>query len=137
FPGILPMIRAHEVSLVGESLGFGATWTIVADPRFGAHDLSAAVFTLDTTVLSSTGFTRRRCCEGEYERFARNTRAQGGPGNHGRLDNVAIALDGDRIPWLPDFAYHLAVASRPRAATARRANGATPWACAASSDGAA
>jgi hypothetical protein len=112
FPGILPMLRAHEVYLIRESLGFGATWTFLADPRLGEHDLSAAVFTLDTTFLSSTAITRRRCCEGEYERFARNTRAQGGPGNTGRLDNVAVALDGDRIPFLPNFAYHLAVLSR-------------------------
>ncbi|GGG49518.1 hypothetical protein GCM10010964_40990 [Caldovatus sediminis] len=112
FPGILPPIRADEGYEVAEALGFGATWTVLADPRFGEHDLSAAVFTLDTTFLSSTAFTRRRCCEGEYERFARNTRAQGGPGNTGRLDNVAVALDGDRIPWLPDFAYHLAMVSR-------------------------
>jgi hypothetical protein len=112
FPGILSPIRAEHGYEIAEALGFGATWTIVADPRFGEHDLSAAVFTLDTTFLSSTAFTRRRCCEGEYDRFARNTRAQGGPGNTGRLDNFAIALDGDRIPWLPDFAYHLAMVSR-------------------------
>jgi hypothetical protein len=112
FPGILSLIRAEEGYEVAEALGFGATWRFIADPRFGEHDLSAAAFTLDTTFLSNTAITRRRCCEGKYDRFARNTRAQGGPGNTGRLDNVAAALDGDRIPWLPDFAYHLAVVSR-------------------------
>lgn len=112
FPGILPLIRAHEVYLVGESLGFGATWTFLSDPRFGEHDLSAAAFTLDTTFLSNTAFTRKRCCAEGFERYARNTRAQGGPGNTGQLDNVALALDGDGISWLPNFSYHLALVSR-------------------------
>jgi hypothetical protein len=70
------------------------------------------VFTLDTTFLSNTLITREPCCTRDFERYARNTRAQGGPGNTGRLDNSAIALDGDRIGWLPNFTYHLAVVSR-------------------------
>jgi hypothetical protein len=112
FPGILPLIRAHEAYLVRESLGFGATTTVVSSERFGEHDLSAAVFTFDTSFLSNTAFTRKSCCEGDFERYRRNYRAQGGAGNTGRLDNFAIALDGDRIGWLPNFSYHLAMVSR-------------------------
>ncbi|MBW8271198.1 hypothetical protein [Caldovatus aquaticus] len=111
-PGILPLLRAHETYLIAESVGFGATWTFLDEPRFGEHALSAAAFTLDTSFLSDTAFTRRPCCEGPYTRFARNTRAQGGPGNTGRLDNFAISLDGSRIPWLPDLAYNLGTVSR-------------------------
>lgn len=112
FPGILPLIRAHEAYLIRESVGAGATVTWLSDAVWGEHDLSAAVFAFDTSPLSSTAFTRRRCCEEGFERYRRNTLHQGGAGNTGNLDNFAVALDGDRIAWLPDFSYHLALVSR-------------------------
>jgi hypothetical protein len=112
FPGILTRLRAHEVTLLGDSLGVGATWTFLSDPRFGEHDLSAALFTLDRTVLSSTLFTRRACCDERYERFRRTTAAQGGPANSGRLDSFSLSLDGDRFPWAPGLSYTLGLSSR-------------------------
>lgn len=112
FPGILTRIRAHEVEMIGDSLGLGGSVTFLSHPTFGEHDLSAAVFTLDRTFLSSTLITRRRCCDERYERFNRNTRQQGGPGNTGQLDNVAVALDGDGFSWAPGLSYHLGVVTR-------------------------
>lgn len=112
FPGILPRVRAHEVTLARDSLGFGGTLGAVRDTAFGNHDVSAAVFTIDRSFLSSTLLTRRRCCDERYERFNRVTAAQGGPGNNGRLDSFAIALDGDGIAGLPGFSYHLGLLSR-------------------------
>jgi hypothetical protein len=112
FPGILTRIRAHEVHAITDSLGVAASWTFLSDPNFGEHDISAAVFTLDRSVLSSTAITRPRCCDERYERFRRNSRAQGGPANNGRFDNVAVALDGDGFAWLPGFSYHLGVLTR-------------------------
>jgi len=112
FPGVLTALRAGDVYEIAESLGFGATWTFLSDPTLGEHDLSAAVFTLDTSFLSNTFITRERCCREGFDRFSRNSRRQGGPGNSGRLNNFAIALDGDRFAWLPDFSYHLSVVSR-------------------------
>jgi len=112
FPGILTAIRAHEFYLVDQSLGGSATWTYLDDPRFGTHDVSGAVFTLDRSFLTGTYVTSRRCCSERYERFNRNTVAQGGPGNNGTFNNFAVALDGDRIPFLPGFSYHLAVISQ-------------------------
>lgn len=112
FPGVLAQVRAHEAYLIGEQLGGGASWTFLSDPTLGEHDLSVAVFTLDTTALSSTAITRKRFGAGDFERFRRNDRDQGGPGNTGQLDNAAIALDGDRIGVLPGFTYHLAALSR-------------------------
>jgi hypothetical protein len=112
FPGVLPLIRAHEIYLIRESVGAGATYTWLSDAIWGEHDVSAAVFTFDTSVLSNTAFTRRRCCEEGFERYRRNTLAQGGAGNNGHPTNFAVALDGDRIGWLPNFTYHLALLSR-------------------------
>jgi hypothetical protein len=112
FPGILPRVRAHEVSLIKDSLGFGGSLTVLSSPVLGEHDVSAAAFTLDRSFLSSTLLTRRRCCDERYERFSRNTAAQGGPGNTGQLDSFAVALDGDGFEWLPGFSYHLGLVSR-------------------------
>ena len=111
-PGILLPVRAEETYEIAESLGFGARWTFLSDPRLGEHDLTAAVFTLDTSPLSNTAFTRKRFGVDEAERYRRNARMVGGPGNTGRLDNVAVALDGDGFAWLPGFAYHAAILSR-------------------------
>ncbi|NKE44523.1 hypothetical protein HB662_07025 [Roseomonas frigidaquae] len=112
FPGILTRIRAHEVNAITDSLGFGASHTFYSDLVWGEHDISAAVFTLDRSFLSSTLATRRSCCDEAYERFNRNTRAQGGPGNTGQLDNAALALDGDGFAWAPGLSYHLGVLTR-------------------------
>ncbi|MBP0445003.1 hypothetical protein J8J14_09440 [Roseomonas sp. SSH11] len=112
FPGLLLDVRAHEVYLIRESVGVGGTFTYVSDARFGEHEVSVAAFGYDTSFLSETAFTRKRCCEGEFERYSRNSRRQGGPGNTGQFDNVAISLDGDNMPFLPNTSYHLALLSR-------------------------
>lgn len=112
FPGILPRWRAHEVYWIQEANGVGGSWTFLSDPRFGEHDLSAAVFTRDRSILSNTFVTRRPCCFVDAERYERTTAAVGGPGNTGRLNNFSIALDGDRFAWLPNFSYHAALLSR-------------------------
>ncbi len=112
FPGILTSVRAHEISLIGDSLGVGGTATILSDLTWGEVDLSASLFTLDRSLLSSTFLTRPACCGPVYERYRRITQEQGGPANSGRLDNFSIALDGDGIAALPGFSWHLAVLSR-------------------------
>jgi len=111
-PGILAPIRSHEIALIEQVLGGQTTYTWLDDPRFGQHDISAAVFTLDRTALTGTYLTPRSCCNERYERYNRNTAAQGGPGNNGTFNNGAIALDGDQMPWLPGLSYHLAVLSQ-------------------------
>lgn len=112
FPGVLPLVRAHEVYLITESVGAGATYTWLSDAVWGEHDVSAALFTFDTSPLSRFAFTHQRCCREGFEHYRRNVLHQGGAGNNGNLDSFALALDGDRIGWLPDFTYHLAVLSR-------------------------
>lgn len=112
FPGIRlrDWVASYEIA---ESLGAGASLMLLDDGEgWGAHRLSAAVFTLDTTALSSSFLTRKRFGRDEAERFARASRAQGGPGNTGRLDNAALALEGERIGAVPGFSYHLSLLSR-------------------------
>jgi len=112
FPGIRlrDWSESYEIS---ESLGFGVAVTVIDDAEgVGAHTLSAAIFTLDTTSLSSSAITRKRFGRDEAERFSRNSRGQGGPGNTGRLNSWALALDGDQMAWLPGFTYHAAILSR-------------------------
>jgi hypothetical protein len=113
FPGVLAKVRAEETYHIKEQLGAGIGWTFLSDPGgLGEHELSLAVSTLDTSFLSETAFTRKRLSDGDFERYARTRRAQGGPGNTGQSDTIAVALDGDGIAALPGFAYHLAVLSR-------------------------
>lgn len=111
---------------IRESVGAGATLTWAADTRWGVHDIAAAALFLDTSSLSRTPFTNRRCGQEGFERFRRNTLRQGGAGNTGRPESFAIALDGDRIGLLPDFTYHAALLSRApgKDGTARE------WGCA-------
>ena len=109
FPGIFAQWRAHEVYLITESNGFGATWTYLSDARWGEHDISATLFTLDTSFLSTTLLTRHPCCSSSYDRYSRNYLRQGGAGNNGQLQNFAVSLDGDKIGWLPNFTYHLSM----------------------------
>lgn len=112
FPGIRlrDIAENYEAS---ESLGVGGSYTFLEDGGgWGEHAVSAALFTLDTTSLSSSFITRKRWGRDEAERYSRNSRGQGGPGNTGRLDNWALALDGDQIGLLPGFSYHLALLSR-------------------------
>jgi hypothetical protein len=111
-PGILPMIRTHAIHLIRGSNGVGGAWTWLSDAVWGEHDLSAAVCTFDTSVLSNTAVTRKRCCQEGFERFRRNVLHQGGAGNNGNFDSFAIALDGDRIGAFPNFTHHAARLSR-------------------------
>lgn len=112
FPGIRLRDNAESYE-ISESLGFGVSYTALDDAEgLGRHTLSAAVFTFDTTSLSSTYITRKRFGRDEAERYRRNSRGEGGPGNTGRLDNYALSLDGEAIGALPGFSYHLALLSR-------------------------
>ncbi len=112
----LPGIRLTDnasVYEIADSLGGMATLGLLDDAEgWGEHSLSLAAFTLDTTAMSSTLITRKRFGRDDATRFSRTTRAMGGPGNTGTLDNAALALNGENIAALPGFSYHLALLSR-------------------------
>lgn len=112
----LPGIRLTDNASgyeIAESLGAGGRWTWLDDAEgLGEHAISAAVFTLDTTSLSSTFITRKRFGRDEADRYRRNSRGIGGAGNSGRLDNAAVALSGENIAALPGFSYQVALLSR-------------------------
>ncbi|MBR0655550.1 hypothetical protein [Plastoroseomonas arctica] len=113
FPGVVALFRAHETYLFNEALGVMARATLPLDAEHGEHVITAAAFTRDRSAFSTLLVgNRRRCCSSNYDRYARNTAADGGPGNTGRLDNYALALDGERIALLPGFTYHAALLSR-------------------------
>lgn len=97
-PGIYSseFVEDYEFSeMIGAGAGYsfdmGAAGTVTA---------GASLFFVDTTVLSDSLFTRR----------GRTLRSDGGAGNTGRLDNVAVTLDGSDIDMLPGFAWHLGYA---------------------------
>lgn len=96
FPGLLAAFRAHDAYLIREQLGAGAGWALPLPEGWGGHTLSAAVFTLDTSVLSNSLITRQRCCDPGFDRYRRTTLREGGAGNTGRLDNAALSLGGRR-----------------------------------------
>ncbi len=86
---------------LAEQIGLGATVTF-ANKRLGAHTLSASTFFADTTVLSQSAINNR----------GRTRLSSGGPGNTEDLSSFAVALDGEKIPALPGFGYHIAFVSR-------------------------
>lgn len=112
FPGVLASFRAHEVYLVREVVGGGANWALPLPEAWGGHTLAAAVFTLDTSFLSNSLVTRRRCCDPGVGRYVRTTLRQGGAGNTGNLDNFAVSLEGADMTALPGVIYNLGLLSR-------------------------
>lgn len=112
FPGVLAAFRAHDAYLIREQLGAGANWTLPLPEAWGSHTVSAAVFTLDTSLLANSLITRQRCCDPAFNRYARTTRREGGAGNTGQLDNFAVSVEGQAIPGLPGLVYTLGLLSR-------------------------
>lgn len=112
FPGVLAAFRAHDAYLIREQVGVGANWTLPLPEGWGRHTASAAVFTLDTSLLANSLITRQRCCDPGFNRYDRTTLREGGAGNTGRPDNVAVSVEGHAIPALPGLVYNLGLLSR-------------------------
>lgn len=111
FPGIRSrdLAEAYEFT---ERVGAGTEWTFLEDPRFGKHEIRAAVFFQDTSLLTETAFTRPRFGDAGVER-ARSIRAwHGGPSNTGRPGSFAVGLFGELPAPVDGLAYHLGVAGQ-------------------------
>lgn len=96
-PGIYGVDFAEDYELT-ERWGVGGGLRVSGD--FGTHALSAGVFFLDTTLLSASVLTNR----------GRTKRSDGGPSNTRDLTSFTVALDGEQIPAIGGFRYHLAFA---------------------------
>ncbi|NPD15020.1 hypothetical protein HOY34_07355 [Xinfangfangia sp. D13-10-4-6] len=94
-PGIWSADLAEDYELA-EQLGVGLSWDLGATP-LGSLTLGVNLFTADTTTLSDSALTRR----------GRLTRADGGAGNTGRLNNVSLTLDGSDLEAAPGLSWHL------------------------------
>ncbi|WP_416898376.1 MAG: hypothetical protein ACMVY4_01165 [Minwuia sp.] len=91
-------ILGDDVELA-EFLGAGGAINL-GDSAFGSTVLSASVFTADTTILSESFITNR----------GRTRQAAGEPGNTESPESFAIALDGEAVPGVEGFRYHVAYA---------------------------
>lgn len=94
-PGIWTADLAEDYELA-EQLGIGLAWDL-GDTPLGALTFGVNLFTADTSALSDSAFTRR----------GRLTRADGGAGNTGRLNNVSLTLEGSDIAAAPGLSWHL------------------------------
>ncbi len=64
----------------------------------GEHTFSLSSFYADTTSFSNSIITRRE----------RTRKSDGGVGNTEDFSSFAVALDGSKLPGVPDLSYHLA-----------------------------
>ncbi|MEL7444214.1 MAG: hypothetical protein AAGK02_00180 [Pseudomonadota bacterium] len=95
-PGMYGNEYSREIELI-ERVSLGADYTFdFADA--GEHKLSATSFYQDTTILSDSLFASR----------GQTNLTDGGASNTESFESVAIALEGTKIPALPDFTYKLA-----------------------------
>lgn len=100
-PGIYGPDIASDFYAIKGRVGVGANYAINTE-NFGNHAIRAAVFTLDTSWLSTPFFSD----------FDRPSRSSGGAGNTNSLKNWSVSLDGGDFDALPGFQYHLAYVSQ-------------------------
>ncbi|CAN0581485.1 unnamed protein product, partial [Laminaria digitata] len=92
-PGIYGTALAEDYEL-SEMLGVGFAYGFEGTP-LGTVTATANLFTVDTTILSDSLFTRR----------GRTTLADGGAANTEKLNNFSFTLDGEEIDALPGFSW--------------------------------
>lgn len=105
-PGIYGTDFAEEYELVervGAGFGVSVQATVVGD-----LDLTASLFTMDTSQLSRSIFAKRDQVK----------TSDGGAGNSGELDSFSITLDGRNIPMLSGIAWHLGYSHQEKGKTA-------------------
>ncbi len=96
-PGVYGTDFAEDGYEFTERVGLGAAVTRDAG-GLGEVTVTAALFRADTSGLSNSAFTSRGQLSVD----------DGGIGNTDKLENFAVAIDGENIPSLPGISYHLA-----------------------------
>lgn len=89
---------AEDLELA-DFLGVGG-YVNLGETAAGSLVGSASAFTADTTILSESFITNR----------GRTRQAAGEPGNTGAPESFALALDGEAVPGMEGFRYHLGYA---------------------------
>lgn len=95
-PGIYGSSFAEDYEL-SEYIGIGLTHSFNTE-RFGNVTLGVNAFHMDTTALSDSTITKR----------GRTRLSDGGAGNTEKLNNYSITLDGNELPEMDGFSWHLA-----------------------------
>jgi len=111
-PGIYGTEFAEDYELT-ERLGAAVSYKLET-LLSGTHELTFNLFTVDTSVLSNSVGARPEFGLETTTRAERTRRWHGGAGNTGRLDSVALHLDGGDIHPLPGFSYHLGLRRQPK-----------------------
>jgi hypothetical protein len=99
-PGIYGVDFAEDYE-ISERIGLGGSVEL-GNRRIGRHTLTADVFFLDHSVLSRSWIHDR----------GRVRRSDGGVSNTGDLRSCSVTLQGERIPRIPGFSYHLGFAQQ-------------------------
>lgn len=105
-PGLFgtDVAKGYEMA---ERIGFGGGVN-VGNETWGMHTPSVSFFTLDTSPLAHSAFTRREKAQ-EMDFGAGNT--------DGEMPSWALAVDGGEFPFLPGFRYHLGFMKQDNAQT--------------------
>jgi hypothetical protein len=99
-PGIYGVDFAEDYELT-ERVGFGGSLDLGGGGA-GMHRLAADLFFLDHSALSDSLVKRR----------GRTRLSDGGPSNTGKLESLAVTLQGGEVPLLPGLTYNLSFANQ-------------------------
>jgi hypothetical protein len=95
-PGIYGTDLAEEDIEIAEKWGFGGSVTY-SNETYGAHSLSASLFTADKTFLSESIINNR----------GRLQTSDGGPTNTNSLSSAVVAVDGAGFAFAPGLSYQI------------------------------
>lgn len=103
-----------------EAIGFGGALRYDS-LHVGSHELIGSVWQFDNTLFNNTLIgARPQAGAPDTERIGHARRGDGGAGNNRSLSSYTLTLEGDQIPYLSGFNYHLSYARLGRGVTETR-----------------
>jgi hypothetical protein len=102
-----------------EMIGLGGAVKF-APAGLGKHEINAAAFFVDTTVLHRSLLSSPKAEDERTSRISHLRRRDGGPGNTGELNNFSVTLDGGQFEAAPGLFYHLGLRHLSRGRTELR-----------------